>query len=70
MEKKIIDAECPYCKTRFTTVPYFSGRWATSLWDDRHSGFVTHTCPQCEKKCVVTATQTVRYTARKPKEPT
>jgi len=70
MKKKIIDAKCPYCKTEFSTSTYYSSRWATILWDDRSSTFVTHTCPQCQKKCVVTATQTVRYTARKLKEPT
>ena len=67
MKHKIIDAKCPYCKQEFKTSA-FGSSWAQTLWGEYASDVTRHTCPKCGKQCLVSATQTVKYSAKKIKE--
>ena len=66
MKTKIIDARCPYCKEVFKTSA-FGSDWARSMWGEYSSDQTRHTCPKCGKECIVSLTQTYKYSARKDK---
>jgi DNA-directed RNA polymerase subunit RPC12/RpoP len=57
---KVIYAKCPYCKTEQP--------WATQAASNQFSDGTEHTvCPRCGSKMVITATEIMRFTAKKLK---
>ena len=59
-DHKVIYAKCPYCKTEQP--------WASHAASNQFSNGTEHTvCTHCGNKMIITATEIMRFTAKKQK---